>query len=100
MALDTIKLDPINDIRRVVLSRCRNGHFRFTHCYLSNNEERLELIPRNSIYSLKHCLIDCVDVADVCQTFYNVNTLSDVFAIVAGNTIFKCLKEINLYTKM
>ena len=100
MALDTIKPDSINDIRRVVLPRCRNGHFRFTHCYLSNNEERLELIPCNSIYSLKHCLIDCVDVADVCQTFYNVNILSDLFAIVAGNTIVKCLKEINLYTKI
>ena len=31
----------------------------------------------------------CVDVADVRQTFYNVNTLSDLFTNVACDTIFK-----------
>jgi hypothetical protein len=56
------------------------------HSYLLNNEERLECILCNSNYSLKHILIDSIDVADtfcirqdvadaVCirQTFYNVN---------------------------
>ena len=38
---------------------------------LVNNEERPESIPCNSNYSLKHVLIDCVDVADVlrCSQF-------------------------------
>jgi len=38
-----------------------------THSYLLNNEERPKCIPCNSNYSLKHVLIDCVDVADVRQ---------------------------------
>jgi hypothetical protein len=45
-------------------------------------------------------LIDCVDVADVRQTFYNANSLSNLFTNVAGDTILKYLKEINLYTKI
>jgi len=45
-------------------------------------------------------LIDCVDVADVRQTFYNANILSKLFTNVAGDTILQFLKEIDLYTKI
>ena len=64
----------------VVLTRCRIDHGRLTHSYLLNNEELPECIPCNSNYSLKHVLIDWVDVA--------------------GDTILKFLKEIILYTKI
>jgi len=83
-----------------MMAMCRIGHGRLTHSYLLNNEERLECIPCNSNFSLKHVLIDCVDVANVRQTFYNVNNLYDLFTNVAGDTIVKFLKEINLYTKI
>jgi hypothetical protein len=89
-----------NQKEQVVLTRCCIGHGRLRHSYLLNNEERPECIPCNSNYSIKHILIDCVDVADVCQNFYNVNNLCDLFTNVAGDTILKFLKEINLYTKI
>jgi hypothetical protein len=85
-----------NRKEEVVLTRCGIGHSRLTHSYLLNNEERPKCIPCNSNFSLKHVLIDCVDVADVRQTFYNVNGLSNLFTNVAGDTILKYLKEINL----
>jgi hypothetical protein len=56
-----------------------------------NNYEWPECIPCNSNYSLKHVLIDCVDVS------YN---LYDLFTNVAGDTILKFLKEINLYANI
>jgi hypothetical protein len=65
-----------------------------------NNEERPECIPCNSNFSLRQVLIDCVDVVDVRQTFYNVNNLYDLSINVGGDTILKFLKEINLYTKI
>ena len=65
-----------------------------------NNEERPEYIPCNSNFLLLHVLIDCVDVADVRQTFYNANSLSNLFTNVAGDTILQFLKEIDLYTKI
>ena len=34
------------------------------------------------------------------QTFYNVNSLSDLFTNVADDTILKSLKEFNLYTQI
>jgi hypothetical protein len=73
-------------------------HSRLTHSYLLNNEERPECIPCNSNFSLKHVLIDCVDVADVRQTFYNANSLSNLFTNVAGDTILQFIKEIDLYS--
>jgi hypothetical protein len=63
-----------------------------------------DLFPKcvysNSNISLKHVLIDCVDVADVRQTFYNANSLSNLFTNIAGDTILQFLKEIDLYTKI
>jgi hypothetical protein len=55
---------------QIVLTICRIAHRRLTHSYLLNNEERQECVPCNSNYSLKHVLLDCVDVSDVRQTFY------------------------------
>jgi len=41
---------------------------------------------------------NCVDVADGRHTFYDVNTLSDLFTNVAGDIILKFLiKEIKIY---
>ena len=34
------------------------------------------------------------------MVYYNVNNLSNLFTNVAGDTILKILKEINLYTKV
>jgi hypothetical protein len=41
-----------------------------------------------------------VDVADVRQTFYNANSLSNLFTNVAGDTILQFLNEIDLYTPL
>jgi hypothetical protein len=54
----------------------------------------------NSNYSLKHVLLDCVDVSDVRQNFYSVNNVCDLFTNIAGDTILKFLKEIDLYPKI
>jgi len=39
------------------------------------------MCPYNSNYSLKHVLIYCVDVADDRQTFYKVNSLSNLLTM-------------------
>ena len=65
-----------------------------------NNEERPECISCNFNYSIKHVLIDGVDVGDVRQNFYNVNNLYDLFPNVAGDTIVIFFKEIDLYTQI
>jgi hypothetical protein len=68
-----------------------------THSYILHNEERQEGFPCNSNYSLKHVLIECVDVSDVRQTFYNVNSLTDVFTNV--DTIIS-FRKTDIYNKL
>jgi hypothetical protein len=81
-----------NRKEQLVLTRCRIGHGKLTHSSLLNNEERPECIPYNSNYSIKHVLIDCVDVVDVRENFYNVSNLCDLFTNV-GDTILKFFKR-------
>ena len=86
-----------NSKEQVVLTRWRIGHRRLTHSYLLNNEERQEGFPCNSNYSLKHVLIEWVDVSDVHQTFYNVNNLADLFTNV--DTILS-FRKTDIYNKL
>ena len=86
-----------NPKEQVVLTICRIGHRRLTHSYLLNNEERQECVPCNSSYSLKHVLLDCVDVSDVRQTCYNVNNLTDLFTNVDTMLSFR---KTYLYNKL
>ena len=64
---------------QVVLTRCRVGHSRLAHGYLLNNGEQPEGVPCGSGCSLEHVLLDCVDVVDVRQNFYSINSLYDLF---------------------
>ena len=43
---------------------------------------------------------DCLDVAAVRQSCYNVDNWYDLFTNVAGDTIFYFLKVINLFSKI
>ena len=76
-----------NRAEQIILTRCRIGNSRLTHIYLLSNEERPECISCNSNYSLEYASIDCMDVFDLDQTFYNVNAIFDLFTNVAGVTI-------------
>ena len=78
-----------NRKEQVVLTRCRICHSRLTHSYLLNNEGPLKCILWN--YSLKHVLVDCVDVSNIRQIFYNVKSIFNVFTNVTGDTILNFL---------
>ena len=80
---------------KVILTRCRIGHSKFTHSYLLNNDWRPDCIPCYCNYSLKHILIDFVDIFDVGQKFKNLNNLYDLFTKFAGKASLKVLIEIN-----
>ena len=64
--------------------------------FFVNNEEWPECIPCISNYSLNHVLIDCVDVVDTRQTFYNVDIWSFVFTNATGDTILKLKKKMSM----
>ena len=84
----------------VILSRLRIGHTRLTHSFILKKEDPPECIPCQERYTVKHFMIECVDLAITRTNFYNVPSLKDLFEKVNVNTILDFLKEVGLYHKL
>ena len=83
----------------VVLARCRIGHTRLTHSYLLNREEQPECVFCVEPLTVKHLLLDCVDLAFIRQQYYNASTMTQLFNTVPYGEIISFLKETSLYHK-
>ena len=84
----------------VVLARCRIGHTRITHSYLLKRELQPECIFCQEPYTVKHFLLDCVDLALVRQRYFNAISMPQLFNTVSYDKIIGFLKETNLYSKI
>ena len=80
-------------------NRCRIGHSHLTHEFLLKGEPPPECIPCGCPLAIKHLLIECVDLSDVRQRFYQVPSLQDHFKTVKPEVILKCLKAAALYKR-
>ena len=63
-------------------------------------EDPPECIACQERYTVKHFMIECVDLADTRDKFYNVVSLKDLFEQINVNTILEFLKEVGLYHKV
>ncbi len=90
------------NVRRdeVVLSRLRIGHTRLTHSYLLKREPRPRCIPCDSDLTVKHILLDCIDLTDTRRKYFNVSSLAELFQGTDIEALLHFLKEINLYRKI
>ena len=84
----------------VVLSRCRIGHSRITHSYLLQRELPPECVFCQEPYTVKHFLLDCVDLALVRQKYFSAISMPQLFNTVSYDKIIAFLKETNLYNKI
>ena len=91
---------PVNRKEQVVLTRCRIGHSRLTHSFLLNNEDQPWCIPCHQVYTIKHILIDCIDLHPFRTRYYNVQNIKELFNNVESKTILEFLKDINVYNKI
>ena len=84
----------------IIIARLRIGHSYITHSYLVKGEEEPKCIPCNAPLTVKHVLVDCVDLAPTRQRFFDVDSLTTLFDTVKFESIFDFLKEIRLYKKI
>ena len=84
----------------VILSRIRIGHTKLTHSFILNGDDQPECIACQTMYTVKHFLIECGDLALTRQDFYNVNNLKELFDNVSITDILSFLRETNLYSKL
>ena len=80
-----------------IIRRLRIGHTYFTHSYLLRGEPIPECIPCAATLTVKHILIECMDLSDTRNNFYNVASLKELFEKVSYNTIIDYVKAIGIY---
>ena len=71
-----------NRREEIILARLRIGHSYITHSYLLKGDEEPQCILCNAPFTIKHILVDCVDLAPVRQGFFNVASLTTLFHTV------------------
>ena len=61
----------------IILSYLRIGHTDITHSYLLKQEQPPWCVGCHTPYSVKHLLIDCIDLTPKRQYFYTVNNIKN-----------------------
>ena len=84
----------------VVLSRLRIGHTYFTHSYILRQEDPPECTACQEIYSVRHVLIDCIDLGLIRPRFYTVPDIKTLFDTISVDRILSFVKEVNLFNKI
>ena len=63
-----------------VITRAHIGHTYFTHSYLLKGEDMPWCIPCHCRDTVKHILLDCIDLRDTRIKYYrNINNFKDLF---------------------
>ena len=83
----------------VVLSRLRIGHTYFSHSYILRQEDPPECTACQ-IYSVRHVLIDCIDLGLIRPRFYTVPDMKTLFDTVSVDIILSFVKEIDFFAKI
>ena len=85
----------INRGEEVILARLRIGHSYITHSYLLKGGENPQCIPCNASLTIKHILVDCVDLAPTRQRFFDVilgsfdRSCFQMFTLACNFSVFK-----------
>ena len=83
----------------IVITRARIGHTYFTHSYLLKGEEMLWCIPCHCPITVKHILLDCIDLHDTrIKCYRDIDTMKKLFNENICN-IINYLKECGLFKK-
>ena len=84
----------------VVLARLRIGHTRITHSYLLKQEEPPYCFGCDTLFTVRHFLLECGDFSHIRNKYFHVDTIKQLFNDVPIDNVFLFLKEINLFNKL
>ena len=71
-----------------------------THSYLLKDEDPLICIPCNSLLTVEHILISCIDFDIIRQNFYSASNLKDLFHNIHPKRIISFVHAIGLTNKL
>ena len=83
----------------VVFTRLKIGHTSLTHKFLLLREEKPFCVSCDCDYTVKHILLDCVELSYIRKKYYKYNTIKTLFDCVDTRRILDFLREAGLYNK-
>ena len=84
----------------IILSCLCIRHTDITHSYLLKQEQQPWWVGCHSPYSVKHLLIDCINLTPKRQYFYSVNNIKELFEHAEVDKILAFLKAVGLYKRI
>ncbi|GFN84756.1 ribonuclease hi [Plakobranchus ocellatus] len=83
--------------REKAMCRLRVGHTWLTQSYLLKNEEQPFCYACDSLYTVRHILIECPDFQDTRRKYFRVTDLYRLFREVNPSRMVGYLKEFRVY---
>ena len=84
----------------VLLNRLRIGHTRLTHSFLLSGDDLLECGSCQCPLTVKHILVECVDLKDVRNKHFVASSIKDLFDTIEAHKIIDFIKETRFYKQL
>ena len=84
----------------VLLNRLRIGHTRLTHSFLLSGDDLPKCGTCQCPLTVKHILVDCVDLKDVRNKLFVASSIKDLFDNIEAHKIIDIIKETRLYKQL
>ena len=85
---------------RVLLNRLRIGHTRLTHSFLLSGDDLPECGSCQCPLTVKHILVECVDLKDVRNKHFVASFIKDLFNNIESHKIINFIKETCFYKQL
>ena len=96
------KLLPFCNTRKedTVSNRLNIGHSYLTHSFILRKEEAPVCVACNAVITVKHILIECADLLEIRQKYFEEKSLYSFFRNVILEVVFDFLREIGVFYKV
>jgi len=84
----------------VLINRLRIGHTHLTHSYLLSGDDKPECDVCQCPLTVKHIMIEFVDLHDVRNKHFVVSSMKDLFENIASQNIIHFIKETHFYKQL
>ena len=91
---------PRNRKEESVMCRLHTGHLYITHSHLLKSEEAPICIACDNTFTIKHVLIECLNLHNTRAKYYTADSLRTLFRDVPPWKVFEFLKAINVFNKI
>jgi len=75
------------------LNRLRIGHTRLTHSFLLSDDDLPECGTCQCPLTVKHILVECVDLKDVRNKYFVASSIKDLFDNIEAHKIIDFIKK-------